>query len=49
VLLFLSVVNLKPPRGKITYLLYATTIAGYFAGRTIFGGLSSDPEKPKKR
>jgi hypothetical protein len=33
-------VSLKPLRVKTTYLLYAATIAGYFAGKLIFGAIA---------
>lgn len=37
---------MKPFRVKTTYLLYATTFAGYLAGKAIFGMLAP-VKKPK--
>jgi len=39
-------VQLKPLRVKTSYLLYATTIAGYFAGKLIFGAIAPIKKAP---
>jgi len=31
---------MKPLRVKTTFLLYGTTLAGYFVGKTLFGMLA---------
>ena len=41
---------MKPMRMKTTYLLYTTTLLGYFAGRTVFGMIApvQQPKQPKQ-